>query len=171
MRMLTPYWTSRTLASDLFDEMDGFLKDFNGGAAVASIYDERGFSPACEIAEGDDHYLMSVDLPGMKKEEIKIEVADHVLTVSGERKREMDFDKSQKVQRYEKAYGYFKRSFTLPATVETGKVEARYEEGVLTLWLPKVQEAKPRQIEIHSGKGGIFEKLLGGKKDSAEVKE
>lgn len=171
MRMLTPTWTTRSIASDLFDEMDRFFDDWNRSTQPGKVYDERRFEPACDISETDEHYLMSVDLPGMKKENIKIEMSDDVLTVSGERKREGS-EKNQRIQRYEKSYGLFKRSFTLPASIESNKVEARYEDGVLELYLPKTQAAKPRNIEIQTGKSGIFGKLLGSsKKASQELKD
>jgi HSP20 family protein len=144
--MLTPAWTSRSLASDLFDEMDRF---FNA-SELAKAYDERSFAPATDVTETEDHYLMSLDVPGMKKEEIKIEVADNVLSVSGERKRVTAPDKKERVQRYEKSYGFFKRSFSLPNSIDAEKVEALYENGVLELYLPKVAQAKPRQIEVQS---------------------
>jgi HSP20 family protein len=170
MRMLTPYWTNRSLASDLFDEMDRFFDDWAFRSPATRVYDERTFDPACEVSEAEDHFLMSVDLPGMKKEDIKIELTGDVLSISGERKRE-SHDSNRKVQRYERSYGFFKRSFTLPSSVEADKVEARYEDGVLELYLPKSQAAKSRQIEIQSGKGGIFGKLLGSKKSSQEIKD
>ncbi len=137
MRMLT--------SSDLFNEMDRFFGETTRRAAA---YDERSFIPACEVAETDANYLMSLDLPGMKKENIKIEVVDKLLTISGERKREAKSEEKEKVQRFEKSYGFFKRSFTLPTTVDTSKVEARYEDGVLELSLPKAAAIQPRAIEI-----------------------
>lgn len=138
----------------------------------SKAYDERAFNPACEVVEAEEHYMMSVDLPGMRKEDIQINVTDNILTISGERKREFASDKKDRVQRFEKSYGFFKRSFTLPATIDAEKVEARYEDGVLEVYLPKTQLAKPRQIEVQSGKaGGIFEKLLGTKKSTSESKD
>ncbi len=170
MRMLTPFWSTRSLASDLFDEMDRFFDEWNFANSPARELDGRSILPAFETTEADDHFLMSVDLPGVKKEDIKIEVTDNVLTVSGERKREVA-EKGQTVQKFGKAYGYFKRSFTLPASVDSEKVEARYEDGVLEVYLPKTQAAKTRQIEIQSGKGGIFGKLLGSRKNNQELKD
>ena len=164
MRLLTPYWTSSTLASDLFGEMDRFIDDMNRNANHV-VYDERAFSPACEISETDDHHFMSIDLPGMKREDIKIETSNGMLVISGERKREMPANDSRKVQRYEKSYGFFKRSFTLPTSVDIESIEARYENGVLEIYLPKMQAAKPKHIEIKSGRSGFFDKLLGTKKD------
>lgn len=140
MKMLTLDYPTRSLASDLFTEMDRFLDDWQG-APTRGFYNERGFEPACEITEGEDRYTLSLDVPGMKKEDIKIEVIDNALTISGERKRES------------KSYGVFKRSFTLPASIEADKAEARYENGVLEIDLPKTPMAKPRQIEIRSSTG------------------
>ncbi|MBY0452833.1 MAG: Hsp20/alpha crystallin family protein [Bdellovibrionaceae bacterium] len=171
MRILTPYWTTKSLTSDIFGEMENIFNEATHSAAK-NYYDERSFGPACEVSETAEHYFMTVDLPGMKKEDVKIELADNVLTVSGERKRERNTDANAKVQLYEKSYGFFKRSFTLPTTVEESKIEARYENGVLELYLPKTSAAKPRQIEIKSSKGGIFERLLSSdKKGDVEMKE
>jgi HSP20 family protein len=155
MRMLTPYW-STGLTSEFFDEVDRLFGDFDRGAA----YDERTLNPACEVSESDDHFLMSVDIPGMKKNDIKIEMNENVLVISGERKRESSAGQKHKIQRYEKSYGYFKRSFTLPASVDANKIEARYEDGVLELYLPKSQVSSARRIEIQSGKEAFFNKLL-----------
>lgn len=169
MRFLTPYWMNRSIASDIFDEMDHFFNDWNRLPSTFKIYDERSFAPASEMSETEDQFIMSVDLPGMKKDDIKIEMVDNILTISGERKYESTENK--KVQRYEKAYGFFKRSFTLPASVDSDKIEAKYEDGVLELHLPKTQAAKPRQIEIQSSKTGFLGKLLNSKKDEVEDKD
>lgn len=159
MRTLTPFFTSRSLApSDLLREMDRMFDRFT--PRDLPIYDERDFSPASELMEEENYYMLSMDLPGMKKEDIKIEVADGTLVISGERKNEKRNDTNQ-VHRYEKSYGSFKRSFVLPNTISADKVEARYEDGVLELYLPKTEVAQARKIEIQSGKGGIFDKFLG----------
>jgi HSP20 family protein len=109
------------------------------------------FAPAYEVSEKDDHYAISLDIPGVKKDEIKIEVLDKSLTVSGERKK------------FEKSYGTFKRSFVLPNTVSTDKIEAHYEDGVLTLYVPKTPAAQARTIEVQAGKSSFLEKFLGSK--------
>ena len=168
MRTLTPYWTTRNLVSDLFDEMDDYFFSGEDRNWPARSYDEQSFGPACEVSETEDHYNLSVDLPGMRQEDIKVEVHNNQLVISGERKREKLADKSEKVQRYEKTYGTFKRSFTLPATVQEDKIEARYEHGVLELYLPKAEVSKPRQIEISRGKTGFFNKLTGSEKGSEQ---
>lgn len=162
MRMLSPYLTNRRLNSDLFDEVNRFFDDW-AEVSPAATYDERKIGPSCDITETDTHYLVSVDMPGMKKDDIKIEMTDKMLTISGERKRE-NSDVNKKVQLYEKSYGSFKRSFALPTSVEAEKIEAQYENGVLELYLPKVQAAQPRTIEIQSGQKGFFQKLLNAQK-------
>jgi HSP20 family protein len=140
MRTLTPY--SRASAnypsSTLWKEWE-------------SLFDaeEGNFAPAAEIAEHKNHYSLSLDLPGLKKEDIHIELANNVLTVSGERKHEERTD-DKKVQRVERSYGSFQRSFTLPTSIHADKIEAHYDNGVLNLALPKSQIAQTRKIEIHS---------------------
>lgn len=159
MRTPIPFFTSRNLASsDLWREMDRMFDHFT--PSVSAMYDDREFSPPSELMEEEGHYMLSIDLPGMKKEDIKIEVADGTLIISGERKNEKRTEANQ-VHRFEKTYGSFKRSFVLPNTINAGKVEARYEDGVLELYLPKTEVAQARKIEIQSGKGGIFDKFLG----------
>lgn len=169
--MTTPIWNVRSLNSemnDIFSEMERFVDEFNRYVPEKNFYDERAFLPACEVSETEDHFLMSLDIPGMKKENIKIEISNNLLTISGERKREKEINDQGKIQRLEKAYGFFKRSFTLPVSVDETKVEALYEDGVLELYLPKVETAKPRQIEVQAGKRGFFERILGDKKSEVE---
>lgn len=158
MRTLTPLFTSRALTSDLFREMDRMFDHLSTPGILK--YDELEFSPASELTEQENHYMLSMDLPGMKKEDIKIEVADDTLVIWGERKQEKRDDANQ-IHRFERAYGSFKRSFALPNTINAEKVEARYENGVLELYLPKTEVAQARKIEIQSGKGGFFDRLIG----------
>jgi HSP20 family protein len=168
MRMVTPYWTSRSLASDLWNELGNEIGQW---MQTPAAYSEDRFDPATEFVESDDHFLMSVDLPGMKKENIKIEVNDQMITLSGERKREVESDKKYRFQRYEKTYGFFKHTYTLPSSVQTDQIDARYENGVLELYLPKKVTAQPRKVEIRTGQEGFFGKLLGGKKSASAANE
>lgn len=147
MRLLTPYWpTRRSINSDIFAEMDRMFGNF--GQTAVEKTTEAAFSPACEISETEAHYQMSVDLPGVKKEDVKIELNDNTLTISGERKSEKKAGDERNVKYVEKYYGTFTRSFTLPTTVDTEKIEARYEDGVLSLEIPKAPLARTRKIEI-----------------------
>jgi HSP20 family protein len=160
-----PYIT-RNLTSDLFTDMDRFFTDFS--TPEKSFTNEQQYLAESEITEAADHYLVSVDLPGMKKEDIKIEAHQNTLTISGERKREMVSNKDQKLQRTEKFYGAFKRSFTLPALTQADKIEANYVDGVLQVYIPKTQVAKARNIEIKSEKSAFFDKLIGDQKNTTQ---
>lgn len=168
MRLVMPYMT-RNLAStnrtgDFFDRM---LADFN--TPTSSLFNDEDFVADSEIVEGNDHYLVSVDLPGLKKEDIKIEVSNNTLSISGERKRETVSNKNQKIQRTEKYYGSFKRSFTIPSLTQSDKIEANYQDGVLQVYVPKAQAAQARKIEIKSEKSGFFDQLLGSKGSEKET--
>ncbi|HTP79313.1 MAG TPA: Hsp20/alpha crystallin family protein [Bacteroidota bacterium] len=105
------------------------------------------WTPAVDIKEQDDEYVVNVELPGVKKDEVKITIESNVLTIRGEKKEEKN-SKEGNYQRVERSYGSFQRSFTLPSTVKSDKIEAAYNDGVLTVTLPKAEEAKPKQIEV-----------------------
>ena len=107
------------------------------------------WSPPVDIFDNDGEIVLKAELPGLEKEDIDISVEDNLLTVRGERKREKEVtDNDKGVFRSERAFGSFSRSFTLPTTVAMDKINASYKNGVLTLSLPKAEEAKPRQIAI-----------------------
>lgn len=103
--------------------------------------------PEVDITEEKDHILVRADLPGMKQEEISVEVDDGMLTIKGERTRESE-SKEGKTYRIERSSGSFLRSFTLPAGVDASKVNAAYKNGVLEVTLPKREEAKTKQIKV-----------------------
>lgn len=125
------------------------------------------FRPNFDVDETVEAYLLSVDLPGVKKEDLKIDMSGDVLTISGERKYERD-SKEAGASKVERSYGSFQRSFTLPNSVEGNKIEAHLEDGVLRIVIPKSEQAKPRTIEIQAGRGGLFSKLIGSEKDKKE---
>jgi len=105
------------------------------------------WAPALDAFEDKDKYVVSVELPGLKKEDINVTVHDGILTVSGERKSEKNV-KEGTVHRTERYFGRFSRSVSLPSAVTSDKVAAAYKDGVLTVEIPKAEEAKPRQIEV-----------------------
>lgn len=107
---------------------------------------EKWSTPKVNVAEKDDRYLLSVDLPGMKKEEVKIDLKDNILTISGERKSEHKEEKDN-YYRSEVSYGKFSRSFNVEG-VDTEKISAKYEDGVLKLELEKSKEQKPKEISV-----------------------
>jgi HSP20 family protein len=107
------------------------------------------FAPAVDIYEDDGSIMVQAELPGIKAEDLKINVENNVLTLSGERKLEHE-DKREGYHRIERAYGAFTRSFVLPESVDAEKVEAEVNEGVLTIKIPKKPEVEPKRIEVKS---------------------
>ncbi|MCM8794342.1 MAG: Hsp20/alpha crystallin family protein [Candidatus Omnitrophica bacterium] len=115
---------------------------------------EKGeWLPAMDVREEKDRILVRADLPGMKQEEIRVEVEDGALVIRGERKREAETKEGRNC-RIERSYGAFLRSFTLPSSVDETKVSAVYKNGVLEVTLPKREGAKPKQISIKVEKEG-----------------
>jgi len=105
------------------------------------------WTPSLDAHEDKDKYTVAVEIPGLKKEDIAVSVHDGVLTVSGERKSETDV-KEGTVHRRERFYGKFSRSVSLPSAVRADKVGAAYKDGVLTVEIPKAEEAKPKTVEV-----------------------
>ena len=105
------------------------------------------WSPPVDIAEKDTEYVVKVELPGVAKDDVKISTVDNVLTIRGEKKEEKE-SKGSNYHRVERAYGSFQRSFTLPTTVKSDRIEASFKDGMLTITLPKAEEAKPKMIEV-----------------------
>ena len=105
------------------------------------------FAPQCEILDSEKSYGVSLDVPGLKKEDIEIEVKDNHLYVTGERKLETRTEKNN-VLRNERRYGKFSRVFTLPPNVNADHIEARFEHGVLDIHIPKEEKAQAKKISI-----------------------
>nr|BFD63698.1 Hsp20/alpha crystallin family protein [Bdellovibrio sp. HM001] len=146
MRSLAPWSSQRRLGStsDLISQFEDFINDFDRGFGSSLARSGMDFSPAVDVEEKDNAYLVTADLPGMKKNEIKLDLSDNVLTISGERTRQ-----SQGEGRYtERSYGKFLRSFTLPTQVNSEKIEAHFEDGVLHITLPKTEGARSHSIKI-----------------------
>ena len=107
-----------------------------------------GWNPALDLYQDKDTLFVKAELPGMKKEDVKLSLHDGTLTLSGERRHEKAHDEKASL-RNERFFGRFERSLNLPFTVDAARVSASYEDGILTVTLPKAEEAKPRQIEIN----------------------
>jgi HSP20 family protein len=103
--------------------------------------------PVVDIFEEPDYLRIVAEIPGVKPENVKISVEDNVLTIQGT-KEQVAEEKAEKVHRYERIYGAFERTFTLPGTVSPEAIKATYEHGLLTLVLPKLEKAKARQIKV-----------------------
>ncbi|MFB6248658.1 MAG: Hsp20/alpha crystallin family protein [Salinibacter sp.] len=139
---------NRTL-NDLQREIDRMFGRFS----PSQSQDENGsaeqavWAPRTDLVESEDAYRIHLDLPGMSKDDLKINYQDNQLTVSGERPSDRS-DENEEYVRVERSFGPFYRSFTLPRTVHAENISATYENGVLTIRVPKTEEVKPRQIEI-----------------------
>ena len=138
--------------SDPFREFAHLQDRINRAFADASRSDEGltagGWVPAIDIYQnGDQEVVLKAELPDMNREDIDLTVDKGTLTIKGERKLSTEV-KEEQYHRIERRYGAFSRSFSLPSTVDTGKVAAEYKNGVLTVRLPLREEAKPRQIKV-----------------------
>ncbi|MGN6869458.1 MAG: Hsp20/alpha crystallin family protein [Solirubrobacteraceae bacterium] len=117
----------------------------NSGRAVA-----RRWVPAMDVVETDEHFVLRADLPGMSENDVKIEVEDKVLTISGERKSEHE-QRGTGYYRVERSFGSFSRSLTLPEGVDADAIQASFDSGVLEVKIPKPEQHKPRKVEISLG--------------------
>lgn len=126
------------------DDMDR-LFDMFFGAQPQDMEDL--WRPAIDIEENNGNLMVRAEIPGMKKEDIKVSVKEDMLTISGERKRENE-NKDKTFHRIERSYGQFRRMIRLPATVDAGKVKATYKDGVLNVTLPKPESMKPKNIDV-----------------------
>jgi HSP20 family protein len=120
---------------------------FNQDLLPSEEVSNRTWMPPVDIQETTEAYRLVAELPGMTKEDINITLENNVLRLSGERKFEKDV-KKESYQRVERTYGTFARAFTLPSQVNHDKVEAAFENGLLTIVVPKAEQAKPRKISI-----------------------
>jgi HSP20 family protein len=153
-------------ATDLFNlqrEMNRLFGDF-----VPSVrkdqdeFESAVWRPMVDVHEDENSYVVDAELPGLKKEDVKINFQDGVLTIAGERKYEreqggqpengggvkVETKKSASVHRMERLYGKFYRSFSFPTQVNPDGINAKFSDGVLTVTVPKAEQVKPRQIQI-----------------------
>jgi HSP20 family protein len=151
-------------------EINRLFNSFFDTPVGASEGAGRRWLPAMDLVEADDHYLLRADLPGVSEDDVKIEVENDVLTVSGERKAEHE-QQGEGYHRLERAYGLFSRSMTLPDGVDPEAVEAKFERGVLEVRIPKPEQRKPRRVSISVGSSNGADKpatIEGGESGGAE---
>jgi HSP20 family protein len=129
------------------DEMNKLFDDFFGRPLVRTEWTEGVWTPSVDVSEDKDNVIIKAEMPGMKKDDVKISVQDNMLILEGEKKQEKE-EKEKNYHRIERSYGSFCRSFQLPTTVKTDKIKASYKEGVLSVTLPKSEEVKPKEIPI-----------------------
>ena len=141
-----PAWDASTferrVSRLLNDAFGGFDWPTGGGNGTTATW-----LPAVDIFEDANGIRLTAELPGVRPEDMKISIENDVLTIHGT-KQQVAEENTDTVHRYERTYGTFERSFTLPTTVDAGAIKANYEHGVLTVTLPKAEKAKPKLIEV-----------------------
>lgn len=135
-------WSSRI--HRIFDQA---FNDFVSPLTSSEEVGERAWIPAVDVLESEGTLTVTAELPGMRKEDVDITLEDGVLKISGERRFEKD-DERENYRRIERAYGRFSRAFTLPRHVDRSRVEARFDNGLLRIVLPKSEDARARKIDI-----------------------
>ncbi len=144
------YVTLRRPARNLFqfhNEMGQMFNDLFASPNEPTDETENRWNPSVDIAETDNGFEVRAELPGVKQEDVNVSVRDNVLTLRGE-KRQEETDEGKDYRRVERHYGSFQRAFTLPPNVDADAITAAYRDGVLTLIVPKAEEAKPKEIPI-----------------------
>ncbi len=137
-----PFWKEFNTLSGRFNRLFDLPREENNDFLGA-------WNPAVDIYDTGAEVVIHAEVPGMKKEDIDVHVENNVLTISGKKERTHEAEvKEDGYFRTERSYGTFSRSFSLPSTVNVSKIVAEYKAGVLTLSLPKAEEAKPRQIAV-----------------------
>jgi len=136
-------WPTVGRLADLRDEIDRLFEP--PFARTSEIL--TGWTPAFDVYEEKDNFVVKAELPGMKKEDINVSLQDGSLIISGERQGETRSEDAE-VYRAERFFGKFQRAVALPTAVAADKVRAQYKDGVLTVTLPKTEEAKPKQIDV-----------------------
>ena len=139
-RRPTEPWQSLRLLSNALDEAFGTLQE-DGRTVTAAWY------PACDVFEDKDAIKIIAEVPGVTPEDVKISLENNLLTIRGEKKQQAE-EKTERVHRYERTYGVFERSFSLPSTVDPDQIQASYQNGILTVNVPKVERARPREIPV-----------------------
>ena len=132
---------------DFFDKFTNSLPFMRSGfPGVESS--EFNLNPKVDIMEDDKSYKLSAELPGLDLENISLDLSDGILTLSGEKKSEKEEDKEGNYHLMERSYGYFKRSFSLPPSIEEDKIKADFKKGILTVSMPKSEKAQKLQRKI-----------------------
>ena len=138
-------WHPVTEFAHMQKEIDRVCDCFHNDTLAEDV--AKTLLPVVDIIERENDFNIKVELPGVDKKDVKITVQNDVLTIKGEKKQESE-KKGENYYRVERYYGTFQRSFTLPSSVASDNINASYDNGILTINIPKVEEAKPKEIEV-----------------------
>ena len=152
----------------LQNRLNSLFQDFNRGQGESGEFvATAAFVPPVDVYEDDHKIVLKLEVPGLKQEDLDIQLENNILTVRGERKFEKE-EKEENFHRIERRYGSFARSFSLPNSIDTENVHASYENGVLKLELAKRAEAKPKQIKVNISGAKAIGKTVEGTKTEAK---
>jgi len=140
----------RPLARLQDDMNDLFHRFFDDWDAPLTSWRSETWWPALDVSEQDDKVVVKAEMPGMKHDDIELSVMNGTLTINGEKKESQE-DKGEGYYHSERRYGTFRRDIALPASVDSEKVEATYKDGVLTVTLPKTEQAKAKHVSVKAG--------------------
>ena len=164
MTTMTRFVPFRSTLSDvavLQNRLNSIFQDFARPEGGQESLMAGNFVPAVDVYEDEQKLVLKLEVPGVKQEDLDIQVENQTLTVRGQRKFEAE-EKEENFHRIERRFGSFVRSFTLPLTVDTGSVTAKYENGVLAVQLAKKEAAKPKQVKIEIGAASEAPKQVEG---------
>jgi HSP20 family protein len=154
MNALTRWNPFRTVGWDPFKDLEEFEQRLAStmGRSMTKSNGEEGMTPVdwaplVDISEDEKEFVLKAELPGLKREEVKVTVEEGVMTISGERKAEKE-EKTRKYHRIERSYGRFERTFALPEKADPAKVTAEFKEGVLQVHLPKTEKSTAQAVEV-----------------------
>ncbi len=138
----TPFRDLVNMQREIGRVFDGLFPEYDAENAVIAQW-----APRVDVSENKDAYLIKAELPGVNRNDVKITLHDNILTIKGEKKEEKE-EKDVNVHRIERSFGVFERAFSLPLSVKSDKIDASFKDGVLSITLPKAEEAKPKEIEV-----------------------
>ena len=152
MTQFVPFRSAMSDVAVLQNRLNSIFNDFARPEAGQETLAAGNFVPAVDVYEDEQKLVLKLEVPGIKQEDLDVRVENQTLTVKGERKLENE-EKEENFHRIERRFGTFTRSFTLPVSVDTASIAAKYENGVLAIQLAKKEAAKPRQVKVEIGSG------------------
>ena len=150
MTRFVPFRSAMTDVAVLQNRLNSIFSDFARPEGAQESLSVGSFVPAVDVYEDEQKLLLKLEVPGINQSDLDVRLENQTLTVKGERKFEAE-EKEENFHRIERRFGSFSRSFTLPVTVDTGSVSAKYENGVLAIQLAKKEAAKPKQVKVEIG--------------------
>jgi HSP20 family protein len=144
-RQLEPFGSLRRLSNALDEAFGGWPLQEGENGAITSAW-----IPSCDVFEDPETVKIVAEVPGVRPEDVKLSLENNLLTIRGEKRQQAE-ERTERVHRYERSYGSFERSFALPNTVDPEKITAKYENGILTVTIPKAERARPREIPVKVG--------------------